>query len=194
MSFWAFLGGFLAVILVIAILISAILGKLRGFSRRTFGTDDIRKVFQEIDTVENLSPRSLNGCDSLLLPQIRQDFPDFDPDLAKTYVRERLREQFGHLTGFTIHNVVIAKYLRSPAQKTVVFQSAVCHQKNGQTVQKRYDLHYTYLLPDTAGAVAANCPNCGGALSHGITVCPYCDCRVANPLGNNWEFTEVRET
>ena len=162
-------------------------------SRQFLRAGDLLEALQDADSMENLAPRSLNGCDALLLPQIRRDFPDFDPELAKTYVRDTLRERFGGLNSFTIYNVVISQYLRSPAQKTVVFQAAASHQENKQKVQKRYELHYTYLLPDVTGSVASNCPNCGGALSHGVTVCPYCDSRVANPLGNNWEFTEVRE-
>ena len=194
MGFLAFLGGFVAIGLAICILVHVIKRKLRDFSRQAFGTPDIMKVLKESDMLEDTTPRSLNGCDALLLPQIRQDFPDFDPDLAKTYARNFLRERYGRFASFTIHNVVISKYLRSPAQKTVVFQSAVAYKKNDRLLQKRYELNYTYLLPDVTGSVAANCPNCGGALGMGVTVCSYCGSRVANPLGNNWEFTEIRET
>lgn len=194
MGFWAFLGGFLAVTIGITAIVIFVRNKIRGFSSRVFGRPDILGALEEVDTSHLDTPRSLNGCDTLLLPQILKDFPDFDAPLAKTYVRNLLQERFGRKSGFTIHNVVIAKYLRSRAQKTIVFQAATCHQENGQPVQMRYDLHYTHLLSSGAESIAANCPNCGGALGYGVTVCPYCDSRVANVLGNTWKFTEVKET
>ena len=194
MGFWAFLGGFLAVSIGVAALVIYIRKKIRGFSTQVFGRPDILGALKEVDTAHLDTPRSLNGCDSLLMPQILKDFPDFDGPLAKTYVRDLLQERFGHQRNFTIHNVVIAKYLRSRAQKTIVFQAATCHQENGKPVQKRYDLHYTHLLASGAESVAANCPNCGGAIGYGVINCPYCGSRVANVLGNTWKFTEVTET
>lgn len=194
MSFWVFLGSFLAVALAITALVFYIRKIIRSFSRRVFGTTDIVGALKDIDTAHLDTPRSLNGCDTLLLPQILKDFPDFDASLAKTYARNVLRERFGHQQSFTIHNVVISKYLRSAAQRTIVFQAATCHRENSETVQKRYDLHYTHLLSAQTDSVAANCPNCGGALGYGITTCPYCGSRVANVLGNAWKFTEVLET
>lgn len=194
MTVFAFLGGFLAVALAITLLVLYIRKKIRHFSRQVFGTTDMLGALKEIDTSSMETPRSLNGCDSLLLPKILKDFPDFDVDLAKTYVRDELKRRFGHLSNFRIHNVVIARYLRSTAQKCIVFQAATCNKENGRTIQRRYDLHYTFILPDHSGSVAANCPNCSAALGFGDTTCSYCGSRIANVLGNTWEFTDVRET
>ena len=194
MAFWVFLGSFLAVVLVIAGGAMYIRKRFRSFSRRVFGRTNILNALKEIDTSHLDTPRSLNGCDGLLLPQILKDFPDFDVTLAKTYARDELRKRFGHQRGFKIHNVVISQYLRSSAQRTIVFQAATCHREGGRTIQKRYDLYYTHLLSSDSDSVAANCPNCGGALGYGVTACPYCGSRVANVLGNVWKFTEVMET
>lgn len=193
MALLALLGGFLAVAAGIAALVIYIRGKIRSFSNSTFGNPDLLDALRDIDTVGTESPRSLNGCDTLLLPQILQDFPDFDINLAKTYVRDELRRRNAGKKDFVIHNVVICRYLRSGAQKTIVFQAATCYRDDA-LVQQRFDLHYTYILPDETNFVAANCPNCGGALGFGVRVCPYCDSRVANVLGNTWEFTEVKES
>lgn len=194
MGFWIFLGSFLAVALGITALVFYIRRKIRRFSRRVFGTTDIVGALKDIDTEHLETPRSLNGCDSLLMPQILKDFPDFDANLAKTYARDELRKRYKHQQNFTIHNVVISKYLRSAAQRTIVFQAATRHLEKGQPVQKRYDLHYTHLLSTQTDSVAANCPNCGGALGYGVTTCPYCGSRVANVLGNTWKFTEILES
>lgn len=194
MNLWAFLGAFLAICLVTTIITVKIRRKIRNFSRQLFGTTDLIGALKEVDTTQMDTPRSLNGCDSLLLPKILRDFPDFDVNLAKTYVRDELKRRFGNRQSFRIHNVVIAKYLPTAVQKTIVFQAATCHRENQRTVQKRYDLHYTYILPDETSNVAANCPNCGGVLSFGETTCSFCNSRVANVLKNTWEFTEVRES
>ena len=187
--FWL-LGGFLAVAFGIFCLVK----RLRSFSRSVFGTSDLLKGLESVDSIAEASPRSLNGCDSLLLPQILKDFPDFDIHLAKNYLRQTLTERFGHKPGFRLHNTAIARYLPSGAQKTIVFQAALSWQENGKTQQKRYDIHYTYLLTGSDETVAANCPNCGGALGYGETDCPYCGSRISSILGNTWQFTQFLES
>lgn len=189
-----FLGAFLAVIVSIAVLVYVVRKKIRSFSRRVFGKADILEALAEIDTEADETPRSLNGCDTLLLPQILKDFPDFDVNLVKTYARDYIKENLKAKESLTIHNVVLARYLPSAAQKTIVMQAAVSYRENGKTCQMRYDLDYTFLLDQSCLSVAANCPNCGGALGYGVRECPYCGSRVANVLGNTWEFTEMRES
>ena len=46
----------------------------------------------ELDSEAQATPKSLSGCDSLVMPKILKDFPDFDPSLAKTYVKEYLTD------------------------------------------------------------------------------------------------------
>lgn len=163
---------------------------LHHYSRKKGG--DLSGLLSDLETEE--APRSLNGCDNLLLPKILGDFPDFDANLAKTYVRRYLTDKFGSRSGFTIHNIAIARYLPSGVQKTIVYQAAVSWKDQGKRLQKRYDLHYTYLLEGSSSVVAANCPNCGGVLSYGTITCPYCDSRVTNIMGNSWEFTQLLES
>lgn len=194
MELFAFLGGFAAVAAGIAAIYQILRRKLRRFSSRTFGTPDILNALSELELEVEESPRSLNACDSLLMPQILRDFPDFDGTLAKTYVREYLRDRFGKNEDFTVHNIAIARYLPSGAQKTIVYQAAVSWLEQGRRSQKRFDLHYTFLLDQSRTSVAANCPNCGGALGYGEQECPYCGSRVANALGSTWEFTECMES
>jgi len=194
MGFWVFLGSFLAVSIAITAVVFYIRKKVRSFSRRVFGTTDIIGALKDVDTAHLETPRSLNGCDTLLIPQILKDFPDFDVHLAKTYARDELHKRFKHQKDFKVHNVVIAQYLRSSTQRTIVFQAATCHREKDKPVQKRYDLHYTHLLSAVTEGVAANCPNCGGALGYGVVTCPYCGSRVANVLGNTWKFTEIIES
>lgn len=139
------------------------------------------------------TPRSLNGADRLLLPRIKADFPDFQPELAKTYVRKALEKQHQGKDGFTIYNIVIAAYVADSVEKCVVYQAAYSYLENGRRQQKRCDLHYTRVLSGR-GAVAANCPNCGGVLELGETVCSYCGSRVTIPMDRAWAVTDIRES
>lgn len=189
---FAFLGGLAATGIAIAVLFFYIRRRLRRFSSEVFGNEDLLRALTDLEVEQ--APRSLNGCDSLLLPQILEDFPDFDPVMASSYVQEELTSRFGNQDSFTIHNIVIARYLPYEVQKTIVYQAAVSWSEDAETLQKRYNLHYTYMIESSSEAVAGNCPNCGGALGYGETECPYCGSRVSHVLGNCWKFTEVLES
>lgn len=194
MAFFLFLGGFCAAALGIYMLYHIIRNRIRSFSRRVFGRTDLLGALESVNLSAQQNPRSLNGCDSLLLPQILKDFPDFDVNQAKILIRDVLKKQYGDNEDFRIYNVVIAKYLRSGAQKTIVFQASVSWMENGRTLQKRFDIHYAYILPQSSETVAANCPNCGGAIGYGETECSYCGSRVVSILGNTWKAVQILET
>ncbi len=140
------------------------------------------------------SPRSLNACDQLYLPRIIRDFPDFDNELAKTYIKDYLRLKFDSKNNLIIHRVGLAKYLPTKLSKTIVYQAAISWHEHGSTVQKRFDLNYTYLMADNTGTVAANCPNCAGPLGLGEAECPYCGSRVASALGQSWKVSSITES
>ncbi len=168
---------------------------IRNFSQRAFGTPNLAEAVRQQDALEQTTPKSLNGMDSVFLPKILQDFPDFDITLAKTNVKNKLSEMLGDKAEMRIHGVVISNYIRSNLEKTIVFQSALQYRDNGRLCQKRYVLHYAFILDgDSGDTIAANCPNCGGAVtSTSQKNCEFCGSRLVNVLGNTWEFTEVRE-
>lgn len=182
------LGGFLGVVLIGLVLYRSAAGWMRHITHTTLSS-----VMEELDTLEDQNPRSLNGCDALLLPQIIKDFPDFDPQQMKAYAETALKKRYGSLPCFIVHNIVISRYLSSGIRKVIVLQAAASYEENGRKRQKRYTLHYEYTLETGDASIAANCPNCGGALGYGVTVCPYCSSRVANVMGNTWAFTEITE-
>ncbi len=170
--------------------------KVRDFSQTAFGTPDLVAGFKSVETEAETTPRSLSGCDSILLPQILRDFPDFDINLAKSYGRDALRQHLSDKGGLRIHNIVLFRYLRSLSQKTIVMQAAAEYLENGRKVQKRYDLSYSYVLQGQGGApeTAASCPHCGGAIGFGQTECPYCGSRLAVAMLGAWEFTQIQES
>lgn len=192
----AFWGGFSAVALGLVVLYLVMRQKMRRLWHSLFGPMGLHSVVSLVTKAgqEPAGPRSVNGLDRFLLPEILKDFPDFDANMAKTYAKSYLKLQLSAHPGLRIHKVVISRYLTSESQKTVVFQAAVCWKEDGSTVQKRFDLHYSYLLPSEDAAIASNCPNCGAALGFGAVTCAYCGSRVVNVMGSTWNFTELTES
>ncbi len=191
-----FLAIFLAVLLFLFGLFLYIRYRIRRFSNEVFGTEDVRQVFENIETTEQEKPKSLNGMDMLYLPQIQKDFPDFNPTMADNYAKEALKKHVGKKEGFHVHNVVIAGYEKTSVEYNIIMQAAAEWKEQGKKVQKRFILHYSYLIKASSGeeVVAANCPNCGGAIeSLSWEVCPYCDSRLVNVLKNSWKFIQIRE-
>lgn len=197
MTCWVvFFGVFFAVLIVFAGVFLYVRYRLRKFSNRVFGTRHLGQVFQDIETEQQERPKSLNGMDMLYLPQIQKDFPDFNPTTTDRYAKQALKEYIGEKEGFRVHNVVISGYEKTNVENTIIMQAAAEWKEQGKKVQKRYILHYSYLIcVDTGdGVIAANCPNCGGAIEKlSWETCPYCDCRLVNVLKNSWEFTQIKE-
>lgn len=188
-----FLGGLFAVFLIALTVFFWIRRKIRRYSGHLFGAAP-SAVLQNIQVQEE-KPKSLNGMDTVFLPQILKDFPDFNPSLAETYVKEKLAQVCAGKPGFRVHNVVISGYDRARTEKTVVYQAALEYREKGVLRQKRYCLRYASLLPDDSGAaLALNCPNCGAPLSDaGETVCTYCGSPLVQVMKHTWRFTEVFE-
>ena len=169
--------------------------KVRDFSQLAFGTDDIIKGFKENEAIQDNKPKSLSGMDSLVIPQIKKDFPDFNVEYAKTKAKEALEEYLNSPEGFKIHNVVFTQYLKHHNTITIIMQAAAeMYDESDKKHQKKYQLNYSYMPIDTSENRLANCPNCGAAApSTGETVCAYCGSRIFITIENSWDFTEVRE-
>lgn len=189
-----FFGGLLAVGVAVYCVVGMVRRRLRRFSRHLFGTAELAGALGGLAR-EPERPKSLSGADAIYLPQILKDFPDFNPTLAETYVKERLEQELGGKAELLIHNIVISGYQRAQVEKTIIYQAALQYWEGGRLLQKRYVLHYACLLAGEGGrTVAANCPNCGAPVpSLQQTVCEYCGSRLANVLKTIWKFTEVFE-
>ncbi len=182
-------------IIVIGVFVFAFIMIIKTNIRRSLGVRNLAEVFTEQEILDETTPKSLNGMDPVYLPQIIRDFPDFNPTLVRTKVREKLREVLKDKQDFAIHGIVISNYTRTNVEYTIFFQAAVQYRVNGRMNQKRYCLNYSFLLATDEGrTIAANCPNCGGVISStNQKVCEFCDSRLVNVLGNSWEFTDVYE-
>ncbi len=182
-------------LLIFGTAIFILITSVRRFSKSAFGNPDITKVIEQESLDEN-TPKSLSGMDYIYGPQILEDFPDFNLPLVRTKVRDELREMLKGKENLSIHNVVITNYDRTSVEKTIYFQAALQYREGGRLRQKRYNLHYAFLLATHEGnVIAANCPNCGGAVrSTTQKVCEYCDSRLVNVLSNSWGFTDIYES
>ncbi len=182
-----------SIIFITAVLIVIIM--IRRFSMRAFGTPRLSEAIEQQETLEETTPKSLSGMDSVFLPKILADFPDFNPDIAKTNVKNKLLEVLKGKQEIKIHGVVINNYIKTSVERVIYYQAALQYRENGRLTQRRYCLHYAFLLDtDSGDTIAANCPNCGGAVNNtNQKVCEFCGSRLVNVLSNTWEFTEVYE-
>lgn len=151
------------------------------------------KMADEMPKQADPPPRTVSGIESIVMPDIRRDFPEFDIQLAKDRARQYLRSQLGSKKGLQIHNLVLHRYVDESIQKTIIFQAAVSWRED-RLIQKRYDIHYSYLLPEAGGGLTLNCPNCGAVIGFGERQCAYCGTQVLNGLQRNWEFTQINES
>lgn len=196
---WVFLGVLAGVLIVAGIAYLVIRRKAKRFAQRAFGTSDLSTLMraaQDAAKDESFSgPKSLSGGDSIFMPRILRDFPDFNLERAKSLARAELTKRLSGKPELKIHKIILHDYQRAANEKAIVFQAAVQYREDGHITQKRYCLHYAYLLPEDAGTtVAGSCPHCGAPFTSTTqTNCPYCGSLVANVLSNTWEFTDCYE-
>lgn len=199
MELWLFLGGFLAVLLVVVILAVYLVRKYRQLKNRVSRYSIISAFVKgiqngELDFEVPEEPKSLNRCDKLLIPQILKDFPDMDIEDAKNMFKAFVRQHYKDKNSFTIYAVGLSQYRRTGLQKVIVMQASASYTVGGKKKQIRCEADYAYRVETDDETIAANCPNCGGVIGYGVVVCPYCDSRVGNVMGNTWKFVNIRET
>lgn len=194
--FW---GAFLGIIVIVAIAIIVIVIKFRRLCQRNESVRILAGFAKgiasgELDFEVPEEPKSLNRCDSLLIPQIKRDFPDFDPERAKNIFRSYVKKHYAKAQDFTIYTVGMSRYLTAGLNKTIIMQAACSYTKGGKKVQIRVEADYIYSVHTADENIASNCPNCGGAIGYGMVNCPYCGSHVSNVMSNTWEFKNIRET
>lgn len=194
--FW---GAFLGVIAIIAIVFAVIVIKFRRLCRKNESVRILTGFAKgiasgELDFEVPEEPKSLNRCDSLLIPQIMRDFPDFAPERAKNIFRNYVKKHYAKAPDFTIYTVGMSRYLTAGLNKTIIMQAACSYTKGGKKVQIRVEADYIYSVHTADENIASNCPNCGGGIRYGEVNCPYCGSHVSNVMSNTWEFKNIRET
>ena len=164
-----------------------------GGLNEIFGNaDSAAKGFYEGMT-EDDRPKSVGGGDSLFLPRILKDFPEFSLSTAKAAVRERIEEEMAGKDSLKIHNIAITNYTAAGNEREIVFGCAFEYAGGAGRVQKRYALHYLYANTGDQPTVAV-CQSCGAPIgSAAQETCEYCGCRIVNVTGASWKITQVYE-
>jgi hypothetical protein len=182
--------------------VSRLRRRARELSRSLLGASSLVGAAEKWDGLLEAedAPRSLNACDSIYLPQLREDFPDFNLDhareLAGEYLAGWLRQKGrGEVE---IHRTVISGYRRYGAEKELVFQSAAAYRAPDapRRTQGRFELIYSYRLSGGEGKAAQvpQCPQCGGVLPEdGASRCRFCGSVLVHLLEATWCFTGCRE-
>lgn len=199
-----FLGGMLVVVIAIIALVVFIASKVnkvkrevKQFSKLAFGTEDIVKGFQNAELEAQQTPKSLSGMDSIILPRIKKDFPEFNVDVAKQDVRRELKNYLKNKQSVKIHNVVIRDYKKHQFESVIVMQASAEYMENSRKLQKRYNFNYVYALVGSTseGNIAAVCPKCGGPIADTrLTNCEYCGSRLVNLIEQSWKVKDIVES
>ncbi|MGN1432635.1 MAG: zinc ribbon domain-containing protein [Ruminococcus sp.] len=110
-----------------------------------------------------------------------------------------------------IHDVQIARYIKTGATVTILFELSVGHYsyieaENGSVVfgdknlkqQSVYEVGLVYIQDaekfGAAEAVGLNCPNCGAPITNlGRKFCEYCGTGIIEFNERVWKFDSVRE-
>ena len=168
-------------------------GFLTGMNR--MGENLIRKFFKglsQIETADEERPKSLPNMESMILPQILKDFPDFDLAMTKNQVGDHLKSVYSARPGFMIHDIRLTEYRRRSVKKVVVFQAAVCW-RGQKLMQKKLEVALEFQCIRGKSNPAINCPNCGATLGFGDLECKYCGTRINDRRDQEWSFTSIRE-
>lgn len=125
-------------------------------------------------------------------------------DLNARNVKQIFRE-------VVIHDVQIARYIKTGATVTILFELSVGHysyieDENGSVVfgdkalkqQSVYEVGLVYIQNaekfGAAEAVGINCPNCGAPITNlGSKFCEYCGTSIVESNERAWRFDSVRE-
>ncbi len=83
MPFFIFLGVLGALLAAGGIGFLVIRNKVRKYSKKMFGTVDLKKAARDIEYDVTHTPKSVSSMTSVALPQILRDFPDFNYDEMK---------------------------------------------------------------------------------------------------------------
>ncbi len=194
----------LVIILCIVIAINRIINKIKRS-----GISQIVDMVVDADKQYDTKPKSLSGGDSLYLPRILRDYPDFDLEKAKADIErsialifndisqlegnasvsaQKLASRYaGETSSLRFHNTAISNYIKSSESATIKLQTAFELKINGKLKQERYETEYTLFFKNEANheVLTFSCENCGAPLtSLNAKTCEYC--------GNGLSFMQER--
>ena len=189
------------------------LGRMAGINTR-----DILNAMNEAQSIPEV--KSVGGMTPVYLSQIQKDFPNYHNNEIERIVQNALTEyleiKYGSRSSFTQnvsdrvhvdkvssknlsnikHNAVaIYGYNKASDYATVIYRCSVGYDLDGQRVETRYEINYSYeLASDKDENMGLICPVCGGRYeSIHDTKCPYCGALVVKDTYLNWFVTSFKE-
>ena len=145
-----------------------------------------------LDTKDQERPKSLPNIESMILPQVLRDFPDFDLSMAKNQVKDTLEKQYIRQPGFRIHNIALVEYRTRSMKHSLVFQASVCWREQ-RLLQKKLEVCMEFQVVHDRKNPAITCPNCGATLGFQDLECKYCGTRINDARDQEWAFASVKE-
>lgn len=135
-GFWVFLG-------IIVVALGGFFyarARIREFSKKFLGTEDIIEGFKKIEEDEAKTPKSVNAMTSLYLPKIKKDFPEFQYDEMKVRAQNVLTSYL-----LAIDTLQVSKLSEgTPELKEKLENIIIMHQGEGtRTNYKSVKLHRT---------------------------------------------------
>ena len=111
----------LIVILVLLLIILAVIytmyktiqRKISNFSSSVLGSTNLLEGLKQVEEIANDTPLSVSGGDSIYLPRIQKDFPDFSKSIVENVIKKFLLEYFSCLENKSISKLTSVNYTAS---------------------------------------------------------------------------------
>jgi len=103
----------LIILAVIYTMYKTIQRKISNFSTSVLGSTNIFEGLKQVEAIANDTPLSVSGGDSIYLPMIQKDFPDFSKSIVENIIKKFLLEYFSCLENKSIEKLTSTNYTAS---------------------------------------------------------------------------------
>ena len=140
----AFLIGVIILITFLVTVYIIVKIKLNRFTRKYFGTTDIKSIIEHEKLIDEEIPKSLSSLDNLYLDQIKRDFKDLNINELKSESEKVIIECFNSIKNKNIKhlstkNEKIKEFVISKIEDTKINNSSYKNIKIHKTVISKYE-------------------------------------------------------
>lgn len=140
----AFLIGVIILITFLVTVYIIVKIKLNRFTRKYFGTTDIKSIIEKEKLNDEEIPKSLSGLDNLYLDQIKRDFKDLNINELKSEAEKVILECFNsiekkNIKYLKVKNEKIKEFVISKIEDTKINNSLYKNIKIHKTVISKYE-------------------------------------------------------
>ncbi len=202
------------ILLAILVLIIVIINKIKS----AFGNVPIKEIVdlaKQADLESEFQPKSVSGGDSIYLPMVLRDYPDFDNEKAKAIIQKTVSDIFSAkevpenlksfakqiensykkaTTSVKFHRITISNYKKSAESSTVFYQTAFEFRTAEKLNQLRIEAQYTLFFKEAESqeSISFACESCGAPLlSFKTKKCQYCGCGISYMQNMLWKINNI---